>query len=221
MLRCLRSPLSRAPCEESRIQRNIFCLALPLKRLSTSPQARCLRTSNRLHRGVNSSFNPRSTTTPLRLLSRSFPRHGVAGGPSSVDTSVEERRRRPDAPIGPPALLARSITPGYCLAIRPPPPSVARPEFSRPRKCRATQHFPAPMEALGSTLGMPNLPASGVQRGGPQVSTLPPPLPRRPPVYARIRPRTTLLSTSASGRRSAGRYASCRPYWSLSLTLCS
>ena len=177
MLRCLRSPLSRAPCEESRIQRNIFCLALPLKRLSTSPQARCLRTSNRLHRGVNSSFNPRSTTTPLRLPSRSFPRHGVAGVPSFVDVSVEERRRRPAAPIEPPALLERSITPGYCLAVLPLPPSVARPEFSRPRKCRATQHFPAPMEALGSTLGMPNLPASGVQRGGPQVSTLPPPLP--------------------------------------------
>ena len=140
---------------------------------------------------------------------------------SSVDMSVEERRRRPDAPIEPPALLERSITPGYCLAVLPLPPSVARPEFSRPRKGRATQHFPAPMEALGSTLGMPNLPASGVQRGGPQVSTLPPPLPRRPPVYARIRPRTTLLSTSASGRRSAGRYASCRPHWSLSLTLCS
>ena len=138
-----------------------------------------------------------------------------------VDTSVEERRRRPDAPIEPPALLERSITPDYCLAIRPLRPSVARPAFSRPRKGRATQRFPAPMEALGSTLGMPNLPASGVQRGGPQVSTLPPPLPRRPPVYARIRPRTTLLSTSASGRRSAGRSESCRPPWSLNWTLCS
>ena len=185
------------------------------------PSTPCLNTFTSPPRGVNSSFNPRSTTTPLRLPSRSFPRHGVAGGPSSVDKSVEERRRRPDAPIEPPALLERSITPGYCLAVLPLPPSVARPEFSRPRKGRATQHFPAPMEALGSTLGMPNLPASGVQRGGPQVSTLPPPLPRRPPVYARIRPRTTLLSTSASGRRSAGRYASCRPHWSLSLTPCS
>ena len=177
MLHCRRSPLSRAPCAEGRTLRNIFCIALPLKRLSTSPQARCLRTSTRLHRGVNSSLNPRSTTTLLRLPSRSFPRHGAAGGPSSVDKSVEERRRRPDAPIEPPALLERSITPGYCLAVLPLPPSVARPGSSRPRKCRATQHFPAPMAALGSTLGMPNSPASGVQRGGPQVSTLPPPLP--------------------------------------------
>ena len=68
---------------------------------------------------------------------------------------------------------------------------------------------------------MPSLPASGVQRGGPQVSTHPPLRPRRLPVCARIRPPTTLQSTSASGRRYAGRYASCRHPWSLNLTLCS
>ena len=221
MLRCLRLPSSRAPCAEGRTPRNIFYTALSLKRLSTSPQVRCLHTSNSLHRGVNSSFSPRSTTTLLRLQSRSSPRHGVAGGPSSVDMSVEASRRRHAAPIEPHASPERSITRGYCQVVLPLPPSVARPAYSRPRKGQATPRFPGLMEALGPTLGMPSLPASGVQRGGPQVSTLPPPRPRRPPVSARIRPRTTLLSTSASGRRSAGRYASCRPHWSLSLTLCS
>ena len=169
MLHCPRSPLSRAPCAGGRILRNTFCLAIVPKRLSPLRLARCLRTFPSLPRGVNSSSNPRFTTTSSRLPSHDFPRPGIVGAPSSAAMSVEERQRKPAATIEPLALLARSITPSCCLAVLPPPPTAERPVSSRPRTCQATQHSPAPMAALGSIRGTPNSPASGVRRGGPQA----------------------------------------------------
>ena len=221
MLLCLRSPLSRAHCAGGRIRRNTFCRAYPPKRLLILPRARCLRILTSPPCGVNYSYSPRSTTTFSPLPPPSSPRHAVAGAPYYAAMCFEERRRNPAAPIEPPASLARSITLSCCLAVPRPPPSAGRPVSSRPRTCHATLPFHVPMAALVSTRGTLNSPASGVRRGGTQGLTLPPPPPRRPLVYARIPLQTILPSTSASGRRSDGRYEPCRPHWSSNLILSS